>query len=342
MTPTSRPLNYIRVKLERTASDEVKLNATHERQFDQLEAYSPLPAGARVLDVACGTGTWAAALAVHGLRVHCTDLQPDFLRAARETTRKSGHDLTAVQGDAVALPYRDNIFDAVTMLSVLEHVPRWSVMVSEGLRVLKPGGTLWLTTTNRSCPWTDEISGFPMFPWYPAALKERVMSWVQENQPWRIGHSPAPAVHWFTYDELQWHLESLGCVETATFVDHHRIEGHNWRRVALEALRASKLLRESFWHVHAGVSLMTRKGMPRSAPRAVSKELVRTDIQPAPTDGIAELQDTLACPRCISPLDFRPPGELHCAVCQVNFPVHDDIPRMMESLARPVAAAAYG
>jgi 2-polyprenyl-3-methyl-5-hydroxy-6-metoxy-1,4-benzoquinol methylase/uncharacterized protein YbaR (Trm112 family) len=328
---------YVRGKLERTVAAGHGLETDNEKRFEQLAQYAQLPEGARVLDVACGTGSWASTLARHGLRVHCTDLQREFLEVAAETSRREGVFVTPVQADAVALPYRDGVFDAVTVLSVLEHVPDWTRLLSESLRVIRPGGTLWVTSTNQLCPWTDEISGFPMFPWYPANLKTRVLEWVKVHRPDLVGHSPTPAIHWFTHDALQAHFEGLGCVDVATFVDHVRPKERTWKRVVVEALRASSLLRDLFWVVHPCVSLMVRKAPPRAHPHSIPND------HPSGTQSVgdlmAELNETAACPRCTGALTVEGRTELRCMLCRLSYFVRDGIPQLLDAEARPLPAA---
>ena len=53
----------------------------------------------------------------------------------------------------------------------------------------------------------------------------------------------------------------------------------------------------------------------------------------------ARLLEILVCPLCKGPLDYRKPhGELVCKACRLAFPVRDDIPVMLESEARALAA----
>ena len=55
------------------------------------------------------------------------------------------HPATAVQGDALALPFPDGTFDRVIASEVLEHIPDDTAAMRELARVLRPGGTMAVT-----------------------------------------------------------------------------------------------------------------------------------------------------------------------------------------------------
>ncbi|HEY7648457.1 MAG TPA: class I SAM-dependent methyltransferase [Methylomirabilota bacterium] len=103
--------------------------------------------GMRVLDVATGTGLVArGALGVLG-EPHCVvgvDPSRGMLREARKALAGP-----LVQGRAEALPFRDGLFDMLSMGFALRHVPDLEVAFDEYRRVLKPGGRLLLLEVSR-------------------------------------------------------------------------------------------------------------------------------------------------------------------------------------------------
>jgi SAM-dependent methyltransferase len=107
-----------------------------------------IPPGARVLDVACGTGNVAIPLARQGADVTGVDIAPNLLVQARE--RAAVEDLTAVfdEGDAEQLLYADASFDAVVTMFGAMFAPRPELVASELARVLKPGGLLAMANWN--------------------------------------------------------------------------------------------------------------------------------------------------------------------------------------------------
>lgn len=105
-------------------------------------AHLNIPAGARVLDVGCGTGNTAIPLARRGCIVTGVDIAPNLLEQARARAEAEGLAITFEEGDAEALPYGDATFDAVTTMFSAMFAPRPELVASESARVLRPGGLL--------------------------------------------------------------------------------------------------------------------------------------------------------------------------------------------------------
>ena len=102
---------------------------------------APLRGDERALDVGCGTGALAYALAPLVGEVVGLDASEEHLEAARKHAPPG---CTFVAGDAEALPFPYGDFDLVGCLRVLHHVRRPELVVSEIARVTRPGGTILL------------------------------------------------------------------------------------------------------------------------------------------------------------------------------------------------------
>ena len=111
---------------------------------------APLP-GARVLDVGCGGGLLAEALARAGAKVTAIDLAPGMIEVARlhAMEQKLEIDYRVVAAEAVAAA-EGGSFDVVTCMEMLEHVPEPEKMVATLASLVRPGGTLFVSTLNRS------------------------------------------------------------------------------------------------------------------------------------------------------------------------------------------------
>ena len=124
----------------------LELRAADPQQRELREAYLAdieFPADARVVEVGCGPGPVARALASRpGVsEVVGVDPSPIFLEQGRELARDLPN-LTFVEGDARALPFDDDSFDVLIFHTTLCHVPEPERALAESLRVLRRGGFL--------------------------------------------------------------------------------------------------------------------------------------------------------------------------------------------------------
>ena len=94
--------------------------------------------GERVLDLAAGTGTSSLPFAAAGATVVPCDFSLGMLREGKK--RHPALPLTA--GDATRLPFRDGVFDAVTISFGLRNVHDTDAALAEMLRVTRPGGRI--------------------------------------------------------------------------------------------------------------------------------------------------------------------------------------------------------
>lgn len=123
-------------------------DASMARQASQLAEF--IPAGARVLDCACGIGTQAIGLAMRGYEVVGADLSPKAAARAVVEASARGVALRALASDMRALPFADGSFDVVLAAdNALPHLLTSDDVLAalrEMRRVLRPGGRLIIST----------------------------------------------------------------------------------------------------------------------------------------------------------------------------------------------------
>lgn len=109
-----------------------------------------IKAGARVLDVACGTGNTAIPAARAGADVIGVDIATNLLEQASQRADAENLPAQFQEGDAEQLPFADGEFDVVLTMFGAMFAPRPDRVAAELLRVCKPGGTIAMAN------WTPE------------------------------------------------------------------------------------------------------------------------------------------------------------------------------------------
>jgi 2-polyprenyl-6-hydroxyphenyl methylase/3-demethylubiquinone-9 3-methyltransferase len=163
----------------------------------------------QVADVGCGAATQCAMWARDGHVVFGVDINEKLVELGRQRAAEAGLNVTLSIGSATQLPWPDQSMDICLCPELLEHVADWQPVVREAVRVLKPGGVLYLSTTNKLCPVQEEFD-LPAYSWYPGPLKRRYERLAVTTRPELANHAKYPAVNWFTYFGLRKHLAGFG------------------------------------------------------------------------------------------------------------------------------------
>ncbi|MDR3413574.1 MAG: bifunctional 2-polyprenyl-6-hydroxyphenol methylase/3-demethylubiquinol 3-O-methyltransferase UbiG [Formivibrio sp.] len=149
------------------ASEIAKFSALAHKWWDPESEFKPLHdinparlnlienhaslAGQQVLDIGCGGGILAEAMAAKGAHVTGIDLAEKSLKIAKlhlfESALTVDYQHIAAEKMADAKP---ESFDIVTCMEMLEHVPEPSSIINACAQLAKPGGWIFLSTLNRN------------------------------------------------------------------------------------------------------------------------------------------------------------------------------------------------
>ena len=155
--------------------------------FQHPTEWLDIPPGGTALDVGSGPGNVTASLAraagPEGLALGVDISEPMLARAVRA---QAGPQVGFLRADAQRLPFRDQTFDAVLSIAMLQLIPKPSAALAEMARVLRPGARMAVMV--------------------PTARRAGALTRLL----------PDGGAHFFTEDEIADTLEDLGLVKVRT------------------------------------------------------------------------------------------------------------------------------
>jgi SAM-dependent methyltransferase len=199
----------------------------------KVQLFTENCARGKVLDYGCGVGNYARTLANRGWEVWGVDSNTDRLKEAEAITAREGlSDTCRFVEVAIAekqLPFEDGQFDSIFASEVIEHVPDMLSFIGELKRVLRKGGSLYLTTPNgvsyrhltKNLMWRAD-KRIPVIESWPQYL------------PGKEGH--------IYYWDL-WTLYRLMHINGFTYVTHAYAEPHRAFRAVSQAVAPLRPLR---------------------------------------------------------------------------------------------------
>ncbi|SEL18812.1 methyltransferase domain-containing protein [Streptacidiphilus jiangxiensis] len=271
----------------------------------------------RILDVGCGDGAATALLAqrAHGHTV----VGVDWSRMALERARARGLTLVRATLDHGGLPVADEAVDVVVFSEVIEHLVDTDAALDELTRVLRPGGSLLLSTPNLAAWFNRGLLLAGVQPVFTEVSLKRIY-----GRPGRevVGH-----LRVFTRAALLGLLRGHGldivAVRGAAYHDTPRVLRPLDRLLQHVPELAADLI------VHARTPLVSGTGLPGTPDTAPSAE------DPMPL--APELLALLACPVDKGPLLYDPQTEsLYNPRLRRAYAVVDGIPHLLADEARPV------
>jgi len=185
--PTATALEAIRLQAEEhplydespaTSALEHCQHLMHLKAYDEAVA---MAAGCDVLDVGCNVGYGTRRFLDVAARVAGVDVSPRAIQAAKATSVDGRPEYETIDG--LGLPFADASFDLVVSFQVIEHVLDPLPFLDEIVRVIRPGGTVVLTTPNAA---TRLYPG--MAPWNRFHVREYRAAELAELLGSRFAH----------------------------------------------------------------------------------------------------------------------------------------------------------
>lgn len=149
--------------------------------FDQLDRLLPKGEGKRVLEIGCGAGGMLGPLQRYG-SVSGLDIDHEFVSVCKE--RGFEHVLC---GSGYELPYADASFDLVCLFDTIEHLPDDEQALREVMRVLRPGGSVFVSVPAYQWLWSHNDKTAHHFRRYTAGRLRAVMK-KAGLQPARVSY----------------------------------------------------------------------------------------------------------------------------------------------------------
>ncbi len=170
-------------------------------EYVELQGYNPdkirfildsVDTGLRILDVGCNNGFIGSMLLRKKNDVYGIDIAEHKIRRAK----KRGVKAIVIDVENESFPFRSNYFDIVLLTDVIEHVFDTDLLLQKIYKVLKPGGTLLITTPNVASLGRRLMLLFGINPFLEYST--RYIDYV----PRPVGH-----IRYYTHSDLRRQLE---------------------------------------------------------------------------------------------------------------------------------------
>jgi SAM-dependent methyltransferase len=175
-----------------------------------------LPGNSRVLELGCGNGKNLPGMMERGWDISAMDCSITALKLCRTVVGNAGR-VNLVAGDAVYLPFRDSVIDAVFSLHVAGHLtgPGRTLFAREVLRVLRPGGQIVF----RDFGAEDFRCGKG-----------------EMTEPGTYHRGTGSFTHYFTEDEVSRLFRGFNCISIGVHRWAMRIKGQDYPRCEIMAV----------------------------------------------------------------------------------------------------------
>jgi SAM-dependent methyltransferase len=218
--------------------------AEFERSFDAILAivnrFHPIAADTAIYEVGAGLGWFEVICAKRGLQCSAIEPNPVVRDAALKLAERYGVTVDIEPFSVETADLGREAYDVVIAASVFEHVQRYGLGLAKIYEALRPGGVLYLSSTNKFSPRSGEFPDVPLYGWFPYSIRRRIR--VSRQGP-DIVRSSGIDFNQFTYWGLSRHLKSLGFSRVLDRFEYLPLERFGPGKAnVLRAIRASRVL----------------------------------------------------------------------------------------------------
>lgn len=219
--------------------------AEFERSFDAIvaivERFRPIDADTAMYEVGAGLGWFQVICAKRGLQCSGIEPNPVVREAALDLAERHGVTVDIGPSSIETVDLGREAYDVVIATSVFEHVQTYGLGLDKIYDAVRPGGVLYLSSTNKFSHRSGEFPAFPLCGWFPYSIRRRIR--VSREGP-DIVRSSGIDFNQFTYWGLSSHLKSLGFSQVLDRFDYLPLDrlGRS-KAILMRAIRASRVLR---------------------------------------------------------------------------------------------------
>ncbi|MBV5309189.1 class I SAM-dependent methyltransferase [Chromatium okenii] len=211
-----------------------------------------------VADIGCGAGVMSMMWAKEGHRVYGLDVNAALLDIAKQRASQENLNIDFCLGSATELPWEKESMDVCIAPELLEHVADWETCLREFVRILKPSGVLFVSTTNKLCPIQEEFT-LPLYSWYPSLLKHRFENLARTTRPEIAGYATYPAVNWFSFYQLRQEFLKMGMDSFDRFDIMDIEQKSTYQKYIIHAVISNSILRWLGHVASSGLSMLAIK-----------------------------------------------------------------------------------
>ncbi|OGH64476.1 MAG: hypothetical protein A2821_03070 [Candidatus Magasanikbacteria bacterium RIFCSPHIGHO2_01_FULL_41_23] len=158
-----------------------------------------IPVQGRVLDVGSGRGNFVVAMAQLGFVVSGIEINPEYVAESQNKAVTASVSVSLVTGQAEELPYVDNFFDFANCAEVTEHTNNPEKICQGIYRVLKPGGSAYISFHNRFGVYDYHYHLYGI-NWIPRSWTEVILRVIGRQKPdGEKGRQKLTTMHYYTF-----------------------------------------------------------------------------------------------------------------------------------------------